>query len=429
MQACSYREVSAELPILTCRHPRVRAPRGEVWPAVCDACPWADGKRADGPHGAPVAERGLGDSVARWLARWGVRKRAGCGCSRRQEKLNRLWPYRSQSRSRDTDEASLLLRFPHGLGDAVQMTVVLAHLRELRPQWQIDMAGKRGAHSLWQGLCRQTIAASNGHEFDASRLNDAEYDRVRTVPWPEPNRAYADSPSTKAERCLREVFGLQPIERLCRYQIQVDDDSHARAERFLQDRCGQAATRFPVVLIHYQGNSAQRSKNLDEQIVRDVVRTALRHGRVPMILDFETRPRSGLLPMNGVGHVGAHESLWKGYGMGDGVTLAALIAQVELFVGIDSGPGHIAGATETPTLIAWRRHHPVHYYGLSPNVTHVVPRGHTRWIRGSREIGTDYFYRRYQHHVCTGHLRDELPDLVSQRLTDNDTRGDRINRA
>lgn len=127
-----------------------------------------------------------------------------------------------------------------------------------------------------------------------------------------------------------------------------------------------------------------------------------------------------------VKRIGPEVALWQGLGTGDGETLAALIGQVELMVGIDSGPGHVAGATETPTLIAWVRHHPVQYYGLSPNVTHLVPRDHARWIRGSREAGLKYFEKRYAHRVCGGSWREELPRWVGERLEGGRVGGDII---
>lgn len=44
---------------------------------------------------APVGKpRGLGDTVAQGLAWLGVKPKGGCGCSKRQAWLNRLFPYR-----------------------------------------------------------------------------------------------------------------------------------------------------------------------------------------------------------------------------------------------------------------------------------------------------------------------------------------------
>jgi len=42
----------------------------------------------------PTGPRGLGDTVATVLAAVGVKKRKGCGCSKRQAWLNRVVPYK-----------------------------------------------------------------------------------------------------------------------------------------------------------------------------------------------------------------------------------------------------------------------------------------------------------------------------------------------
>ncbi|MFO0899336.1 MAG: hypothetical protein U0836_18075 [Pirellulales bacterium] len=62
----------------------------------CDgfACRWCGRAARSLGRRNCLASRGLGDSVARVLARFGVHARPGCGCGRRRAWLNRLWPYR-----------------------------------------------------------------------------------------------------------------------------------------------------------------------------------------------------------------------------------------------------------------------------------------------------------------------------------------------
>lgn len=50
-----------------------------------------------GPTLRPGRPRGLGDVLARWFARLGIRKRKGCGCARRQAALNRWFPFARRS--------------------------------------------------------------------------------------------------------------------------------------------------------------------------------------------------------------------------------------------------------------------------------------------------------------------------------------------
>ena len=49
----------------------------------------------------------------------------------------------------------VLIDFRHGLGDAVQLTSVLQHLRHYHPNWSIDVAALGGKHSAYGGLCRR----------------------------------------------------------------------------------------------------------------------------------------------------------------------------------------------------------------------------------------------------------------------------------
>lgn len=421
MKRCSYRRYDERLPIMTCTHPRVHVPREVIWPGVCEACRFADGGSpyevgALAKKASSTAARGLGDTVANLLSAMGIRKRPGCGCGQRQERLNRWWPYRRAKRPELNARPSVLFRFPHGFGDAVQLTVVLRHLQRLRPEWQVDVACKSGMETLFAGLCRRAIVCSRGHEFDASQVADSDDAVQRTLHWAEPWGTYGDSPSTKAERCLREEFGLRPIEALCRYRIAVGEHAAERAEQYLSSLAGRHRGRYPIVLLHYQGNSARSRKNLDEQVARDVVATVRRHGLLPVVLDFETPRRSRLVRDEGVACPGVEHRLWQGTGTGDGETIAALIGRVALMVGIDSGPGHVAGATDTPTLIVWRRHHPVQYYALADNVTHVVPSNHAKWVAGEAEPGLRYFERRYRYRVFEGHLRFELPQFVGEQI-------------
>jgi ADP-heptose:LPS heptosyltransferase len=99
---------------------------------------------------------------------------------------------------------NLLIKFRHGLGDAVQLTAVLQHLAHLHPDWTVDVAALVGKHSAFHGLCRRVYILDR-------EPPPGPYDRVLELEWPECNTAFADSPSTKAERCLREIFHQAPV--------------------------------------------------------------------------------------------------------------------------------------------------------------------------------------------------------------------------
>lgn len=44
----------------------------------------------------PVKSRGFGDTVAKVLEKVGIKKKEGCGCEKRQEKLNQWFPYKQE---------------------------------------------------------------------------------------------------------------------------------------------------------------------------------------------------------------------------------------------------------------------------------------------------------------------------------------------
>jgi FkbM family methyltransferase len=324
-----------------------------------------------------------------------------------------------------SDERRMLLRFPHGFGDAVQLTTVLLHLRELYPQWAIDVAAKRGAHTLLEGLCRRAFT------LEEEPLGEP-YDIRRTLWWHEPDACYADSPATKAEKSLRETFLIEPREALCRYAINPGAEARRKAHEYAEElaaaagliaasgdashNAATAAGRF--VLLHYQGNSARANKNLDERMVKSLCDEIVRLGYIPVVLDWDER--SGLVDQRRVFCPGVRHSLWGGTGTGDGATIAALAELAAWCVGIDSGPGHVFGAIATPAVIVWTRHHPLHYYGLAEHVTHLVPYDHASLLRGDRDVGRRYFEAKYHFRVYAD-LERSLVRLAREFLAEGPT--------
>ncbi|MDA7977511.1 MAG: hypothetical protein MPJ50_01920 [Pirellulales bacterium] len=311
----------------------------------------------------------------------------------------------------------LLLRFPHGFGDAVQLTTVLRHLRLLVPQWEISVAVKPGMEALFVGLVSEIVpllTPSTG------------YDIERRLAWHEPTECYVDSPATKAEKCLREVFEIRPCLPYCRYHVRPDSRARADATEFAKG----LKERFPVhsgfVLIHYQGNSARRNKNIAEEVINGVCRRILKLNFTPVILDWDNR--HGLTSVDQVGEggivcPGVSHSLWRGRGTGDAGAIAALAERAILCVGIDSGPGHVFAACSTPSIIVWTWHHPLHHFPPAEYVTHLVPENHARLLRGgaSRDLGLQFFDKHYAHR-CYRRLPLALERLVEEKLAPQDDR-------
>jgi FkbM family methyltransferase len=311
---------------------------------------------------------------------------------------------------------NILINFRHGLGDAVQLTIVLKHLRKYRPDWNVDIAALVGKHSAYRGLCRKVYV------LNRESLPCCQYQQRFALDWHECHTSYSDSPSTKVERCLREEFKISPDPDLCTYSIQVSGEARNLARSYLEKICAgksefrtpNSAVRYPVVLIHYEGNTSADMKNIPTDIVRRLCDDIIEDGFVPVILDWDYR--TPLADGVRIHCPDQRSELWHGTGTGDAESLAALIELSTLVVGVDSGPLHVAGATTTPTLGVWTRHHPLHYCAPGDNVTHLVSRSHADLIRGDRAVGEAFFETHYQS-LLYDDLEIGLRAAVRSRLT------------
>ena len=303
----------------------------------------------------------------------------------------------------------VLLEFQHGLGDAIQLTAVLRHLRQLRPNWEIDVSSLVGKHSAFHNLCARSLVQ------DRDPIDVSRYDECFCLDWHEARDGSDQWPSTKATRCLREVFNITPIADLCRYEVAIGEQARKAAQRYLASVCSaepDATGRRPVILIHYEGNTSADRKNLPQEVIREVCDVALRHGCTPVILDWDQR--SHLVDQQRIFCPGADHELWGNHGTGDAEVLAALIEGARLMIGVDSGPLHVAGATGTATIGVWTRHHPVHFFDLADNVIHFVPGDHEQLVQHTQVL--PFFHQHYRHHVYK-QLFVELPAYVESLLT------------
>lgn len=298
----------------------------------------------------------------------------------------------------------VLLRFPHGLGDTVQLGVVLKHLRRVHPSWRIDVSAIPGRHQAVASLCEHAFPLR-----DARRRNRvsayAEYDIVHDLKWCEATGDFQNTPSTKPAQCLRDVFGIEPDETLFRYEIAVDEEAMRWAKRYCRriSRCEMANDgRFPIAVFHYQGDTSREKKELPEELVAELCRMAGRRRLMPVILD--ANGLSGLVDQRTVFSPASDPDFHSR--SGGVLRLAALLGCSRCMIGIDSGPLHVAGATSTPTLGVWTEHHPVRYFDLADNVTHLVPEKHGRIAPGPKALR--YFAANYRHDTYAA-LPSDLP--------------------
>lgn len=282
----------------------------------------------------------------------------------------------------------------YGLGDTIQFGVVLKHLRKYRPTWVVDFQCKPGAEMLAVGLCSRV--------YNDDQTPEGPYDKLIEIPLHDNFNGWSDRPNTKVTVCLHERFGIPYDPDLGRYECRIGSKARVAVSKYM-GRIGAKETegRSNVVILHYQGWSNRHKKDLTDWQAEEICDMVIRAGRIPVIVDLN---RFSPLPDNKrIFAPAVHDPLWGGTGHGDAEVLAALIAQAEAFVGVDSGPAHVASATDTPALACWRLHHPLQYHDPAANTIHLIPE---HW-RGMEPINGDsaiasYFEGHYDHFTYDG---------------------------
>ncbi len=242
---------------------------------------------------------------------------------------------------------NILISLPkgYGLGDAVQMSAVLRHVAKYRPEWRVWYRAEDGRHQVGRGIVHQTLS----YEDELPHI-DAEVITYLYDTWAN----WGDRPTTRVSSCLHEHFGL-PWDRECgRYQVNWSRGAGYNAIQFMMQITAERPSLHPVpgvVAIHHQGDSSKPKKDLTTEQAHHIRAHVRKLGRIPFVIG---RPAWGY----------------------DAEQMCAFISQCEAFVGIDSGPGKCASATDTPALITWTGHHPAQFHDPAPNTTHLVPQGY-----------------------------------------------------
>jgi SAM-dependent methyltransferase len=306
-------------------------------------------------------------------------------------------------------DGGILLEFRHGLGDLIQLSIVLQHLRAVNPNAAIDVVCADEKVLSHSGFERQRFG------FHCPRYKQGGWDQVISLDFGDFGGDVAGFPNTKPLRALAEVLQLEPRLDLFCYALIVREHAKQAAAGYLRGICNadpDEAGRFPIVMIHYQGCSSRMHKDLPHEVVETLSTACRRRGRTVAILDLErlspvVNQSTVFSPLNG-------HPVWQEPGIADPETMAGMIAQVELFIGIDSGPLHIAGALDTPSLGVWTHHHPIRFFDIAPNVLHLVPSGHRRFAGGPRAVDTfEELYRHVVYGNLQGAILEEMDRLLS----------------
>ena len=304
------------------------------------------------------------------------------------------------------EKLRILHHITHGLGDAVQFTSVLRHLRKYRTDWHNHVVALLGKHTAYRNL-----ADSYAH-FDQPGHSDGPWYHCFYHGWFDFPGCHQRYPSTKVVNCLIHDLAIEPDPELLSYQIDVCAEARQRVDAYLAGL--PLADKAGFVVIHYQGNTSPAEKNLSHQDVKTLCTFLIDNDYLPIILDWDRR--SPLPDGKRIFNPPAGHALWLGWGTGDAETIAALIDRSACYVGIDSGPQKVAMLRSVPSVGVWTMLHPVNYADLCQTMLHLIPQESWKWIKGPRGVGWDYFRGHYDYHEYK-ELGPELREIVAQKLS------------
>ena len=303
------------------------------------------------------------------------------------------------------------IKFPHGLGDCVNARGLIVELKSAYPGWDISIGVAHGCQPLFEGICHST-------QVDVV----PDHDKLIELGWHECMQTFGIGPATKREKCLRDYFSI-PASTFEDPEYTIPEGAMSLARNYLDkimdsrtDHAIREDGRYPTVVCHFNGNTSGGKKDIsgegDVSWILRMIRDDL--GCIPIVLDWN-EPARVEIPGD-VFHPGVAHEVWGVYPHGNAASIAALIEQSCLFIGIDSGPGHVASLTSTPSILVWYGHHPIHYCHPSTNVHHLVEPNIQSRIRGNREDGETWFQRAFKSRVYNSFLvdlRSYAKDVIS----------------
>jgi len=226
------------------------------------------------------------------------------------------------------------IQFYHGLGDAVQLSIVLKHL-------PVNTYVK--THNHLQALFPLPINPDTntiypfweeGYENSLSKPESLKKLLFSGGIW-EPQ--WKHLPPTKVTRCLTREFQIVPDPTLYQYELPVFDNE--LANDFLADKGN-------YMLIHANGITSRTRKDLTDDEIYYFIELVKSQGFTPILLDF----------YNYLTHIDCERT-----NIPFSVeALGTLLIKAKRLIGIDSGPEHMSLAYGTPTTIVWKEWCPFH---------------------------------------------------------------------
>ncbi len=146
----------------------------------------------------------------------------------------------------------------------------------------------------------------------------------------------------------------------------------------------------PIILLHSKGTNWQEEKSIPDGVAFQVIRNLLETGGSVVTLDWDGRaPTLGHDRVRGIKPNWHHISLEE---------FGALCILSDLLIGVDSGPFHLAGWFDIPTLYVSRKIPPVRCCLPSSNATYLVAaKDHEHWAGR----GPEWKFAEYQGQEAT----------------------------
>ena len=139
----------------------------------------------------------------------------------------------------------------------------------------------------------------------------------------------------------------------------IPQEAHDEAEKFIE------GLPHPIIAIHSRGTNWHERKSIPTEIAFDVILKLLdQTGGSVVVLDFDRRaPMVGDERCKGIkpswGHIGVDR-------------LCALYDRIDLLIGVDSGPFHVAAMTPVKALGVFRTLHPNRVCLPNPNAVYLA---------------------------------------------------------
>lgn len=289
----------------------------------------------------------------------------------------------------------------YGLGDSVQVSVILQHLVKHRPSWIIDYQAEEGKHQVGRGIINGRTFA-HGQEPPNPKIN---YDAYVQITLYDKYVKYTDRPNTHIVSCLKDQLAINWDVSCGRYKVDISSQADFSASMVVPRK---------AVAIHYQGKSCSENKNLTHEQASRICDVIKRIGYIPLLIDWNdtspVRHEPQTISTGGYDWSLAWGSLPE--------MNCAVISRCSAFIGIDSGPAKCASATNTPSLVVWTKHHPVKYHDPADNTTHLIPVNHSSLLpEHNREGVIDWFNKNYNTITYDTNLIPKITNWLLRTLT------------